>query len=44
MMPMLLKDIFEEQMGRPMDAVFLEKLAEFNGRLFSAGLAPTKSE
>lgn len=41
MTPMLLKDIFEEQMERPMDDVFLESLAKFNGHLFSAGLAPT---
>ena len=40
MTPMLLKDIFEEQMERPMDDVFLESLAKFNGHLFSAGLAP----
>jgi AcrR family transcriptional regulator len=40
MMPMLLKDIFEEQMERPMDSAFLEKLAAFNGHLFSAGLTP----
>lgn len=40
MTPMLLKDIFEEQMGRAMDTAFLEKLAAFNGHLFSAGLAP----
>ncbi|MBS1159622.1 MAG: TetR family transcriptional regulator [Proteobacteria bacterium] len=40
MTPMLLKEIFEEQMEQPMDAAFLEKLAVFNGRLFSAGLAP----
>lgn len=40
MMPMLLKDIFEEQMERPMDAAFLEQLAAFNGHLFSAGMAP----
>ena len=40
MTPMLLKDIFEEQMERPMDAAFLESLAMFNGHLFSAGLAP----
>lgn len=40
MTPMLLKEIFEEQMERPMDAVFLENLAKFNGHLFSAGLAP----
>jgi AcrR family transcriptional regulator len=41
--PMLLKDIFEEQMGRVMDAGFLENLAAFNGNLFTAGLA-TKEE
>ncbi|NTV09232.1 MAG: TetR/AcrR family transcriptional regulator [Zoogloea sp.] len=40
MTPMLLKGIFEEQMGRPMDAAFLAQLAALNGRLFSAGLAP----
>lgn len=39
MMPMLLKDIFEEQMERPMDAAFLRHLAQFHGQLFSAGLA-----
>jgi AcrR family transcriptional regulator len=44
MMPMLLKDIFEQQMGRTMDAEFLEELAAFNGHLFSTGLAPTKTE
>ncbi|MDP1666914.1 MAG: TetR/AcrR family transcriptional regulator [Methylobacter sp.] len=44
MMPILLKDIFEEQMGRTMDAVFLEKLAAFNGYLFSTGLTPTRAE
>jgi AcrR family transcriptional regulator len=38
MTPMLLKNIFEEQMDRPMDQAFLENLADFNGRLFSAGL------
>jgi AcrR family transcriptional regulator len=38
MMPMLLKDIFEEQMDRPMDVAFLHRLAEFNGHLFTAGL------
>ena len=38
MTPMLLKDIFEEQMDRPMDAAFLHRLAEFNGHLFTAGL------
>jgi len=40
MTPMLLRDIFEEQMERPMDAAFLERLALFNGHLFAAGLAP----
>jgi len=44
MMPMLLKGIFEEQMGRTMDAAFLEKLAVFNGHLFSVGLVPTTTE
>ncbi|WP_374086354.1 TetR/AcrR family transcriptional regulator [Methylomicrobium lacus] len=44
MMPMLLKDIFEEQMGRTMDAAFLEQLAGFNGHLFAAGLAQAKPE
>ncbi|WP_017842800.1 TetR/AcrR family transcriptional regulator [Methylotuvimicrobium buryatense] len=44
MMPILLKDIFEEQMGRTMDTAFLEKLAAFNGHLFATGLAPTKTE
>jgi alpha-glucosidase len=38
MMPMLLKDIFEEQMERPMNTAFLGKLAAFNGHLFTAGL------
>lgn len=38
MTPMLLKEIFEEQMGRPMDTAFLQNLATFNGRLLSAGL------
>jgi AcrR family transcriptional regulator len=44
MMPMLLKDIFEEQMGRTMDAAVLEKLAAFNGHLFSTGLTPSRQE
>lgn len=42
--PMLLKDIFEEQKGSPLDATFLEELATFNGRLFSAGLMPDAAE
>lgn len=44
MTPMLLKDIFEEQTDSPMDAAFLEQLAAFNGRLFSAGLVPLEGE
>ena len=40
MTPMLLKDVFEEQMARPLDAALLKDLAAFNGRLLSAGLAP----
>lgn len=39
MTPMLLKDIFEEQMERPMDERFLSTLADFNGQLIGAGLA-----
>jgi len=41
MMPMLLKEVLEEQLGKPMDAAFLEKLADFNGRLFSSALTTT---
>lgn len=41
MTPMLLKDIFEEQIDRKMDSEFLSELADFNGRLLTAGLAPT---
>ncbi|WP_027157625.1 TetR/AcrR family transcriptional regulator [Methylobacter luteus] len=44
MTPMLLKDIFEEQMGQAMDAAFIEDLARFNGRLFTMGLAPAMHE
>jgi AcrR family transcriptional regulator len=40
MMPMLLKNIFEEELGRKMDAGFLAQLARFNGKLFSSGLRP----
>jgi len=39
MTPLLLKDIFEEQMGRSMDSSFLTELANFNGLLFTAGLS-----
>ncbi len=44
MTPMLLKDIFEKQMGQAMDAAFLTRLAEFNGRLFAAGLQPSADQ
>lgn len=44
MMPMLLKPVFEEQMDQEMDEAFLQQLAALNGRLFSAGLLPTKEE
>ncbi|MCQ8131009.1 TetR/AcrR family transcriptional regulator [Methylomonas rivi] len=39
MMPMLLKDIFEEQMGGHMDEAFLDELAALNGKLLAAGMA-----
>ena len=39
MTPMLLKEVFEQQWGHPMEADFMVELAEFNGRMFSAGLA-----
>ncbi|MBU2572156.1 MAG: TetR/AcrR family transcriptional regulator [Gammaproteobacteria bacterium] len=42
MMPMLIKPVFEKQMGREMDEEFLEQLATFSGRLFSSGLLPGK--
>ncbi|MDT8429624.1 MAG: TetR/AcrR family transcriptional regulator [Pseudomonadales bacterium] len=44
MTPMLLKDIFEEQWGYTMDSVFLEALADFNGRMFTRGINPTAQE
>ena len=40
--PLLLKNVFEEQMGREMDASYLDALADFNGRLFAAGLSPAQ--
>ncbi|MDT4291721.1 TetR/AcrR family transcriptional regulator [Methylomonas sp. MO1] len=43
MMPMLLKDIFEEQMGGQMDDAFLDELAALNGKLLAAGMAAAKS-
>ncbi|HXU93243.1 MAG TPA: TetR/AcrR family transcriptional regulator [Gallionella sp.] len=42
MMPMLLKDIYEEQMGGQMDEAFFNELAAFNGRLLVAGMAAGK--
>lgn len=42
MMPMLIKPVFEKQMEREMDEAFIEQLATFSGRLFSAGLLPAK--
>ncbi len=44
MTPMLLKGIFEEQWGHPMEPSFLQELARFNGRLFTTGLASGASE
>lgn len=44
MTPMLLKELFEEQLERELDAEFLNTLAEFNGRLLSAALATPSSE
>ncbi len=42
MMPILLKDIFSQQLEREIDMEFFEMLAEFNGRLFAAVLAQEK--
>lgn len=39
MTPMLLRYIFEAQMERPMDGAFLQKMAAFNGQLFTVGLS-----
>jgi hypothetical protein len=36
--PLLLKDIFEEQMERDLDADFFARYAEFNGNLLASGL------
>lgn len=44
MMPMLLKNVFEVQMGQRLDAAFLDELARFNGRLFETGLLPASGE
>jgi len=43
MTPMLLKDVFEEQMEAPMNEDFLNSLAKFNGQLIAAGLAAAVS-
>ncbi|WP_415878202.1 TetR/AcrR family transcriptional regulator [Methylomonas sp. TEB] len=43
MMPMLLKDIFEEQKGGQMDEAFLDELAAFNGKLLAAGMAAAQA-
>ncbi|OHX36299.1 TetR family transcriptional regulator [Methylomonas sp. LWB] len=43
MMPMLLKDIFEEQMGGQMDEAFLNELAAFNGKLLAAGMVAAQA-
>ena len=43
MTPILLKDVFEEQMEAPMDAAFIEGLAAFNGALMAAGLGSAAS-
>lgn len=44
MTPLLLKEIFEEQLGRPMDAAFFENLARLNGQLLAAGLRPPTTQ
>lgn len=40
MMPMLVKNTFEENIEKEMDEAFLDKLAIFNGQLMTKGLAP----
>lgn len=44
MMPMLIKEIFEQQLEQPMDDAFFTRLAEFNGGLFTSGLLPRSSK
>ncbi len=39
MTPMLLRSIFEEQMGHPIDDAFLDQLATLNGHMLTLGLA-----
>lgn len=42
MTPILLKELFEEQIGREVDADFLQRLADFNGQLFAKALTRTQ--
>ncbi len=44
MTPLLLREIFEEQIERPMDAAFFEELARLNGQLLSSGLRQAAAE
>lgn len=44
MTPMLLKDIFEQQLERKMDDDFLKQLAMFNGKLLAQGLLANNKE
>ncbi|EPJ52916.1 MAG: regulatory protein TetR [Osedax symbiont Rs2] len=44
MMPMLVKNIFEENIEKEMDSEFLDKLAMFNGQLMMKGLAPSNND
>jgi AcrR family transcriptional regulator len=43
MTPLLLKEVFEEQIERPMDDDFIDALARFNGQLLAGGLATLAS-
>jgi hypothetical protein len=38
--PMVFREIFQSQLGRPMDDAFIRELASFNGRLLSVALEP----
>lgn len=42
MMPVLLKEIFEEQLGHKLDSDFFDGLAQLNGKLFAVGLQGEK--
>jgi AcrR family transcriptional regulator len=44
MTPMLLREIFEREMGRPFDPAFLDALAQFHGHLFRIGLTPQQED